>query len=98
MGVYLRAKFEVSTKILTSFRQGGSFTPLPPQNEPLKSPPRLGLRTEYSQTCLYSGHLRLLKKSVRYIEFWIFWAKNTTEIKLTRVFHMIQVNSINKIF
>ena len=98
MDVYLRAKFRVSSIILTSFIQGGNFTPLPPQNEPLKSPPRLGLRTEYSQTCLYSGHLRLLKKSVRYIEFWIFWAKNTTEIKLTRVFHMIQVNSINKIF
>ena len=33
--------------ILTSFRQGegNNFTPLPPrQNEPLKSPPRLGLK------------------------------------------------------
>ena len=45
MGVYLRAKFEVSSIILTSFRQGGNFAPLPspPQNEPLRSPPRLGL-------------------------------------------------------
>ena len=42
--VYLCAKFEVSSIILTSFRQGGNFTPLPPQNEPLKSPPRLGLK------------------------------------------------------
>ena len=54
MGVYLRAKFEVS-------RHWGNFTPLPrthprpPQKEPLKSPPRLGLnkastmkRLEYS--------------------------------------------------
>ena len=43
MGVYLRAKVEVSSVILTSFRQaggGGNFTPPPPplQNEPLKSP------------------------------------------------------------
>ena len=40
MGVYLRAKFEVSSIILT-----GNFTPAPltAQNEPLKSPPRLGL-------------------------------------------------------
>ena len=44
MGVYLRAKFEVSSIILTSFRQGGVILPpTPPQNEPLKSPPRLGL-------------------------------------------------------
>ena len=50
MGVYLRAKFEVSSIILTCFRQGVgvNFTPPPPltspQSEPLKSPPRLGLR------------------------------------------------------
>ena len=43
MGVYLRAKFEVSSIILTGFRQGVILTPPPPQNEPLKSPPRLGL-------------------------------------------------------
>ena len=51
MGVYLRAKPEVSSVILTSFRLGGEgggyFYPLPlsptPQNKPLKSPPRLGL-------------------------------------------------------
>ena len=38
----LRTKFQVSSIILTSFRQGG-FYPHPPQNKPLKSPPRLGL-------------------------------------------------------
>ena len=49
MGVYVRAKFEVSSVILTSFRQRGRGvilppTPLPPtQNEPLKNPPRLEL-------------------------------------------------------
>ena len=47
MGVYLRAKREVSSIILTGFRQRGGggviLPPPPPQNEPLKSPPRLGL-------------------------------------------------------
>ena len=50
MGVYLRAKFEVFGIILTCFRQGGNFTPPPPpppQNEPLKSPPRLGLKGKF---------------------------------------------------
>ena len=40
MDVYLRAKFQVSSIILTSFRRG-VILPLPPppsQNEPLKSP------------------------------------------------------------
>ena len=48
MGVYLGAKSEVSSIILTSFRQDGGggviLPPPPPQNEPLKSPPRLGLK------------------------------------------------------
>ena len=47
MGVYLRAKFEVSSMVLTSSRQGEGVIlphhPTPPQNEPLKSPLRLGL-------------------------------------------------------
>ena len=43
MDVYLRAKFQVSSIILTSFRQGGHFTQ---KKEPLKSPPRLGLSKE----------------------------------------------------
>ena len=44
MSVYLHTKFQVSNSILTSFRQGNSPPPLPQtQNEPLKSPPRLGL-------------------------------------------------------
>ena len=45
MGVYLCVIFQVSSIILTCFRQGGgNLTPTQPQNEPLKSPPRLGLR------------------------------------------------------
>ena len=50
MDVYLRAKFEVSRIILTSFRQG-VILPAPPQNELLKSPPRLGL-TANPTNCL----------------------------------------------
>ena len=52
MSVYLRAKFEVSSIILTSFGQGegggrGNFISRPPQNEPLKSPARLGLKNGF---------------------------------------------------
>ena len=43
MGVYLRAKFQESSIIVTSFRQGVISSPTPPQNKPLKHPPRLGL-------------------------------------------------------
>ena len=43
MCVYLRAKLEVSGIIVTSFRKGLILPLSPPQNEPLKSPPRLGL-------------------------------------------------------
>ena len=43
MGVYLCAKFEVSSVILTVL--DGVISP-PPQNEPLKSPPRLGLKND----------------------------------------------------
>ena len=46
MSVYLHAKFEFSSIILTSFRLGGGRVILPPplsppQKEHLKSPPRL---------------------------------------------------------
>ena len=50
MDVYLQTKFEVCSIILTSFRQGGVILPppsLPPQNEPLNSPPRLGLNAYF---------------------------------------------------
>ena len=51
MGMYLCAKFEVSSIILTSVRQGeeggGNFTSPSPQNEPLKNPPLLGLNICY---------------------------------------------------
>ena len=48
MFVYLRTKFKVPSVILTKFRKGeGVILPHPPQNEPLKSPLRLGLSTEF---------------------------------------------------
>ena len=45
MSLYLCTKFQVSSLILSRFRQGGGVNspPPPPQNRPLKSPPRLGL-------------------------------------------------------
>ena len=50
MNVYLRAKFQVFSMTLTSFRLGGGgaaaekfYPPPPPKNEPLKSAARLGL-------------------------------------------------------
>ena len=44
MSVYLRAKFQVSSITLTCFRHGGAILHPPPQREPLKDPPRFGLR------------------------------------------------------
>ena len=41
----IKGKVQFSSIILTSFRQGVILPPPPtPQNEPLKSPPRLGLK------------------------------------------------------
>ena len=61
MGVYLRAKFEVSSIILTSFRLGrGVILPHPPpQNETLKSPPRLGLSGKAILGLKYLGQILL---------------------------------------
>ena len=52
MGVYLRVKFEVSSIVLTDFRQEGvvflprQCPPPLPQNKPLKSPFISGLRSK----------------------------------------------------
>ena len=47
--VYLHTKFQVSSIILTSFRQRREVTlPSSVQSEPLKSPPRLGLSKLWS--------------------------------------------------
>ena len=62
MDVYLRAKFEVSSIILTIFRQGVILRPSPPQNEPLKSPPRLGLtwKINFLFKCDLNSYLALI--------------------------------------
>ena len=45
MGVYLRAKFEVSRIILTGFRQGGNFTPPHPTSKrTLKKPTQIRVK------------------------------------------------------
>ena len=55
MSVYLPANFPVSSITVTSFRQAeGNPPPFPrhthtAQNEPLKSPPRLGLNEKMSK-------------------------------------------------
>ena len=55
--LYLRAKFQVSSIILASFRQEVNFTtppPPPPQNEPVKSPSnRLSVNAEIHAYALY---------------------------------------------
>ena len=51
---YLRTKFQVFSIIPTSFRQDKRyFTLAPPQNKPLKRPPRLGLIHFGFTECLY---------------------------------------------
>ena len=53
---------------------------------------------------VYSGHLRFLKKSVRYNQlstiqrFGVLRRKKKTKIEMKRLFHTIRVNSINKIY
>ena len=54
MCVYLHGKFEVSSIIPTSFRQGVNLPPPPPQNKPLKSLPRLGLTKSIETIKLYN--------------------------------------------
>ena len=82
MGVYLRAKSEVSSIILTGFRRGGvnSPNPPPPQNEPLKSPPRLGLKlviiSEYQNIGIF------LQKVTYQIGHKILWLKKLKNMVL----------------
>ena len=56
MWVYLRTNFQVCSILLKSFRQAAEviLSPPPhthtPQNEPIKSPPRLGLKVSLNKT------------------------------------------------
>ena len=47
--MYLCTKFQVFSVSLTSFRRGNFTHPLPPQNGPIKSPPRLWLNIQHAQ-------------------------------------------------
>ena len=55
--VYLRAKFEVSSALATSFRLGEIILPPPPTSKALERPPRLGL-TSFLKKFLFEqmGH------------------------------------------
>ena len=71
MCVYLHAKFEVSSIILTSFRQGDIFTPPPPQYELLKSSPRVKpqpVRARDNQSKLVRVTPKLFRASQKSIE------------------------------
>ena len=67
MGLYLRAKFQVSSIILTSFRQGvilpPSPPPPPPQNKPHKKPTQLRDNVQHPNKYLKS------KLSVKWSSF-----------------------------
>ena len=80
MDVYLRTKFEVSSIILSSFRQGVILLPPPPpapRNEPLKSPPRLGLTDS-----LINYHLKCLRT---FQEIFLFVNPNGIKTLLTNL-------------
>ena len=55
MCVNLRTKLQVPIIILTSFRQGGNFTPPLLQNESLKLSPRLGLKEKITGKTVDGG-------------------------------------------
>ena len=82
MGVYVRAKFEVSSLIVTCFRQGGVILTPSPQEEPLKSQPRLGL----NNSCLIMFSIAwsakgLLHYMIQSISFSIFLSKPLDKLK-----------------
>ena len=62
MYVYLRAKFQVCSITLVSFR----VSPPPPQNEPLKNPSRSAVGPKITLFCYSSNFDELLKKDGSY--------------------------------
>ena len=62
--VYLPTTFQVSSIILTSFRQGALYTPLPPTaNKSRKSPPRRGLKNCKTYLYQFRKDLKLFRIS-----------------------------------
>ena len=93
MGVYLRTKFQISSVILTRFRQGIILPPFPPQDGPLKCPQRLGLMrllycfwNNYSWVSSIRGYSNVISisKSIRPFEFFLklffMWAKDRVNL------------------
>ena len=78
--MYLRTKFQGSSIILTSFRQGVILPePLPPPNESLKSPPRLRLK-DTIEILWYRGQRKNLHQFFQFkgncmnvVSLLIFW-------------------------
>ena len=62
MGLYLREKFQVSSIILTSFRQGVILPPSPPQKRTPKEPTQIRvsskLRTYFGDVIKLVGKIR----------------------------------------
>ena len=73
MCVYLRAKCQVSSIILTSFRQDVILLPKP-QNEPLKISPRLGINSLLPKDVLLDT--TILSISVFFIEIDSLYLRN----------------------
>ena len=82
MGVYLHAKLEVSSIILTSFRQGVILPPPPtPQIEPLKSTPRLGLKLTLFRLQNYHEFSRFFLCGELHPFADITWTSRTSKVK-----------------
>ena len=86
MNVYLRTKFYFSSTILTSFRQVAILAPPPSlhQKEPLKSPPRLELKSNVRKR-------RFIKKTVN--ERLLLSATFTAKFEFELVFVLTHENA-----
>ena len=91
MSVYLRAKFEVSSIILTSFRQGGEGNSLPrhTSKQPLKRLPRLGLRKPITIIITYLLYFKIslvIRFTVVFLGHSVYTRINQTAHVFPRVF------------
>ena len=90
MCFYLRAKFEVSSIVLTIFRTEGGVIPPPPptpQNEPLKSSPRLGLSADLSYTykCVFQVSVNLNVIPTSFLAFHIPLIFARQQLKISEI-------------
>ena len=89
MCVYVRIKFQVSSIILTSFRQGRSFYP-PPQ----KGPPRLGLKIKVKRNFPYDPRTKPSNVSIYFFKN----ALNSQSFEETRASSTVSSEIILNIF